>query len=73
MREKLLFVGMLAMCILYYIEVIPSGNFSTLNWIGFVISAITIVPWLVSLLIGCKKKRQESEYKKLKSEDKKNK
>lgn len=73
MREKLLFVGMLAMCILYYIEVIPNGNFSTLNWIGFVISAITIVPWLVSLLIGYKKKRQENEYKKLKSEDKKNK
>ena len=70
MREKLLFLGLLVMCILYYIEVIPGGNYSTLNIVGFIISAITIVPWLVSILISTKKKRKESEYKKLKAESK---
>lgn len=63
MKEKLLFLGMLVMCILYYIEVIPGGNYSVLNWIGFVISAITLVPWLISILMGMRKKREKAELK----------
>lgn len=69
MKEKLLFLGMLIMCVLYYVEVLPTSNLSTLNIIGFVISAITIVPWLISMLVGYKKKREEKELK----ESKKNK
>ena len=60
------------MCVLYYIEVIPGGDFSTLNIVGFVISAITIVPWLISILVGLKKKREEKEFKNAKAESKKN-
>lgn len=71
MKEKLLFLGMLIMCVLYYIEVIPEGNFNTLNIVGFVISAITIVPWLISILVGLKKKREEKELKQAKAEAKK--
>lgn len=63
MKEKLLFLGMLIMCILYYIEVIPGGDFSALNWVGFVISALTLVPWLFSMLMNHKKKRERHEKK----------
>lgn len=63
MKEKLLFLGMLIMCVLYYIEVIPGGGFSVLNWVGFVISAITLVPWLLSILMSHKKKREKAEKK----------
>lgn len=56
MREKLLFLGMLVMSVLYCIEVIPGGKFVTLNYVGFSIALITIVPWLLSIFISLRKK-----------------
>lgn len=56
MREKLLFLGMLVMSVLYCIEVIPGGKFVTLNYVGFGIALITIVPWLLSIFISLRKK-----------------
>ncbi len=70
MKEKLLFIGTLAMCVLYYIEVIPGGNYDAFNIAGFAISAIVIVPWLISMLFKLKNKREEKELKNIKKEQK---
>ena len=59
MREKLLFLGMLIMSVLYCVEVIPKGSFGVTNYIGFGIAIITIVPWLVSILLSLRKKNKE--------------
>lgn len=68
MKEKLVFLGTLIMCVLYYIEVIPGGDFNTLNIVGFIVSAIVIVPWLISMFINVKKKREHKEFKKSQKE-----
>lgn len=56
MKEKLYFLGMLILSVLYCIEVIPEKNYGVLNYIAFVIVLITIIPWLISILISVKKK-----------------
>ncbi len=61
MREKLLFVGMLAMSFMYCLEVIPHGPYTTLNYIGFVIAAVTIIPWIISQVLAYKKWRRGRE------------
>lgn len=63
MREKLLFLGMLVMSVLYCIEVIPGGKFEMLNYIGFGIALITIVPWLLSIFLSVRKKSKEKAKK----------
>lgn len=68
MKEKLLFLGMLVMCALYYIEVLPKGDITVLNWVGFVISAVTIVPWLISILKNQRKKDKKKAAKKEKND-----
>lgn len=63
MREKLLFLGMLVMSVLYCVEVIPGGEFEAINYIGFAIALITIIPWLVSILISLRKKSRKKAEK----------
>ena len=58
MREKLLFLGMLIMSVLYCVEVIPKGSFEALDYIGFGIAIITIIPWLLSILLSVRKKNR---------------
>ena len=58
MREKLLFVGMLAMCVMYCLEVIPHQPYTALNYLGFAIAAITIIPWSISQAISWKRWRK---------------
>ena len=43
-KEKILFLGMLVMSVLYCIEVIPDAPFGTLNYIGFAIAAVVLIP-----------------------------
>lgn len=64
MREKLLFLGMLIMSVLYCVEVIGNGSFEIINYVGLGIALITIVPWLVSILISVRRKNKEKEAKK---------
>lgn len=61
MREKLLFLGMLVMSILYCVEVIPDKNFGTLNYIGIGIALITIIPWLISILVSVRKNKKDKK------------
>ncbi len=70
MREKLLFLGMLVMSILYCIEAIGNGSFEVINYIGFGIALITIIPWLISILVSVRKKNKEKELKKAMKEEK---
>ncbi len=71
MREKLLFLGMLVMSVLYCVEVIPGGKFEPLNYVGFAIALITIVPWLISILVSVRSKNKEKEAKKALKESQK--
>ena len=71
MREKLLFLGMLVMSVLYCIEVIPGGNFGIINYIGIAIAVITILPWLISILVSVRKKNKEKAEKEAKKAAKK--
>ena len=71
MREKLLFLGMLVMSVLYCIEVIPKGSFEAANYIGFAIAIITIIPWLLSILFSISKKNREKAKEKAYKESKK--
>ena len=55
MKEKVLFLGMLVMSVLYCIEVIPNGPFGTLNYIGFAIAAVVLIPAAVGQALSIRK------------------
>ena len=55
MKEKFLFLGMLAMSALYCIEVIPNAPFGTLNYVGFAIAAVVLIPTAVGQALSLRK------------------
>lgn len=58
MKEKLLFLGLLILSVLYWIEVF-STHISTYEWyqyLGLAITIITVLPWLIGMLISERKK-----------------
>lgn len=59
MREKLLFLGMLILSVLYWVEVVGAGSYEWYQYIGLAITVLTILPWLISILISQRKKSKE--------------
>ena len=74
MKEKILFLGMLVMSVLYCIEVIPDAPFGTLNYIGFAIAAVVLIPAAIGQVISIRKWLKNREAKKaLKEKEKRGK
>ena len=63
-KEKILFLGMLVMSVLYCIEAIGNAPFGTLNYLGFAIAAVVLIPAAVSQAIGIRKWLKNREAKK---------
>ncbi len=65
MKEKLLFLGLLILSVLYWIAVV-NPRVSDYEWyelLGLGITIVTVIPWLLSMLFGMVKKRKEKEKK----------
>ncbi len=58
MKEKLLFLGMLILSVLYWIEVVSihDPSYEWYQLLGLAITVVTILPWLIATLIAARKK-----------------
>ncbi|MBP1573360.1 MAG: hypothetical protein J6A55_06125 [Oscillospiraceae bacterium] len=65
MKEKLLFLGLLILSVLYWVEVVPIrvGSYEWYQYLGLGITILTVVPWLISILVDTLKKRKAKEKK----------
>ena len=75
MKEKLLFLGMLILSVLYWIEVVPqiSDGLEALQYVGLAITVITVLPWLIGTYVAAHKKGKEKAAKAAAKEAKKTK
>ena len=66
MKQALTLIGLVALSILYLLEV-DYGNITVYNWIAFAIIALTLVPlavYLISRAVNCYRAHQEAAERK---------
>ena len=65
MKEKLLFLGLLILSVLYWIAVVNPkvSSYEWYEYVGLGITLVTVIPWLLSILIDTVKKRKTKEKK----------
>ncbi len=65
MKEKLLFLGLLILSVLYWIEVVnlKVSSYEWYEYLGLGITVVTVLPWLISILVDVVKKRKNREQK----------
>lgn len=65
MKEKLLFLGLLILSVLYWIAVVnvKVNSYEWYEYLGLGITVVTVVPWLISILVDTIKKRKAKEKK----------
>lgn len=65
MKEKLLFLGLLILSVLYWIAVVNPkvSSYEWYEYVGLGITLVTVIPWLCSILIDTVKKRKAKEKK----------
>ena len=65
MKEKLLFLGLLILSVLYWIAVVNPkvSSYEWYEYVGLGITLVTVIPWLLSSLIDTVKKRKTKEKK----------
>lgn len=61
MKEKLLFIGLLILSVLYWIEVFGSDSYEWYQYAGLGITLVTVIPWLIGILVSLSKKGKDKE------------
>ena len=62
MKEKLLFLGLLVLSILYWIEVFSvKATYEWYEYLGLAITLVTVIPWLIGILLRTMKKEKKKD------------